>query len=678
MNESRQVKDVAEYLKEVSEIKAKWPNSTLVFRGQENEEWPLESSAERRLKASLPSQNRIPDQFFIEYHEDLLKKCKLKNYDQRERKQLDDLEMLADLQHHRAATCLIDFTRNALVALWFACEKSGADGRVFLVNIADEKTFLETTSADIENKSISDILGFKTRETGKDQTVDRPTPETLATSPNKPDFWYWAPAHLNERITAQHSLFLFGLPSSGELNSEELIIESASKDQIRKDLEDLQDIREESLFPDFVGFAYTQRYNAPYPVPDAEEYISRGVEAGQRGQYSDAIENFTKAIELKPDYAKAYYARGLTYSSQGEHEQAIQDATKTIELKPDDAEAYYTRGLIYNNQGELEQAIQDFSKTIELKPDDAEVYTIRSSIYSSQGEHEQAIQDATKAIELKPDHADAYVMRGLAYGIQGEHEQVIEDATKAIELKPDYTEAYYTRGLAYSIQGKYDRAIQDATKAIELKPDHDEAYHARGRAYFSQGKYDHAIEDATKAIELKPDYTEAYYDRGHAYLRQGKYDHAIEDATKAIELKPDHADAYYILGCVYLRQGKYDHAIEDATKAIELKPDHADAYYARGFTYGIQGENDRAIEDFSKAIEINPDNAEVYYNRACSWLFLEKWKEAKADLTTAKDMGFDIVASFRQYTESVADFEQQIAEISLPEDIAAMLTESEN
>ena len=49
------------------------------------------------------------------------------------------------------------------------------------------------------------------------------------------------------------------------------------------------------------------------PSPDAEEYISRGVEAVQRGQYLDAIENFTKAIELKPDCAEAYYDRGLAY-----------------------------------------------------------------------------------------------------------------------------------------------------------------------------------------------------------------------------------------------------------------------------------------------------------------------------------------------------------------------------
>ena len=506
MSENRRVKDVAEYLKKVSKVKAKWPSSTLVFRGQENEAWPLASSAARRLKASLPSQERIPDQFFIEYHEDLLKKCKLRNYDQREQKQLDDLELLADLQHHGAATCLIDFTRNALVALWFACEKSDdADGKVFVVNTADGKTFLETTSADIKNKSISDILGFKTRETDKDQMVDRPTPETLATSPNKPDFWYWTPAHLNERITAQHSLFLFGLPSSGELRSKELIIESASKEQIRKELEDLHDIREESLFPDFVGFAYTQRYNAPYPIPDAEEYIHRGVEAEQRGQYSDAIENFTKAVQLKPDYAEVYYDRGLAYHIKGEYDQAIQDFTKVIELKPDYAEAYHARGTAYGGQDENYRATQDFTKAIELKPDYAEAYAVRGGIYNIQGEFDRAIQDSTKAIELNPDCDRAYAVRGAAYGGQGKYDHAIQDLTKTIELKPDDAITYAIRGRIYIIQGKYGRAIQDSTKAIELYPNYVEAYYARGLAWLHLQKWQEARSDLIAAKDVGPD-----------------------------------------------------------------------------------------------------------------------------------------------------------------------------
>ena len=418
MNKNRRVKDVVEYLKEVSEIKAEWPNSTLVFRGQENEVWPLESSAERRLKASLSSQSRIPDRLFIEYHEDLMKKCRLKNYDKREQKQLDDLEILADLQHHGAATCLIDFTRNALVALWFACQKLDVNGKVFVVNIADQKIFLEITHTDIKEKgSIRNILQFKTRETNRDQAAELPTPKTSATLPDQPSFWYWKPAHLNERITAQHSLFLFGLPASEELKSEEIIVESASKGQILRELEELHDICEESLFPDFIGFAYTQRSNAPYPITNAEEYVRRGVEAGQRGQYSEAIEDFTKAIELKPDYAEAFSLRGLAYDRQGEHEHAIEDFTKAIELKPDHINAHYNRGFVYDTKGEYDRAVEDYTKVIELKPEFANAYYDRGCIlvYRIQDEYDRAIEDFTKVIELEPDHVDAHYDRGLAY-----------------------------------------------------------------------------------------------------------------------------------------------------------------------------------------------------------------------------------------------------------------------
>ena len=433
MSENRQVKDIEGYLKEVSEIKAKWPNSTLVFRGQENEEWRLDSSAERRLKASLPSQEGITEPF-LEYNDNLLKKCRLKNYDKREQKQLDDLELLADLQHHGAATCLIDFTRNALIALWFSCKKSDANGKVFVVNTADEKIFLEVTHTDIKDESIRDILGFKTRNTDKDQADELPAPETPATPPDKPSFWYWTPAHLNERITAQHSLFLFGIPSPRKLRSEEIIIESVNKEQIRKELEELHDICEESLFPDFVGFAYTQRSDAPYPIPDAEEYFLGGVTAGQQGQYSNAIADFTKAIELKPDYAEAFYFRGSNYYSKSEYDHAIADFTKAIELKPDYAEAYAFRGFVYNKQDK----------------------------------HDRTIEDSTKAIELNPDYSEAYYIRGVAYGIQRKHDRAIEDYTKTIELKPDQASTYHTRGLTWLVLERWEEARSDLTTAKDM------------------------------------------------------------------------------------------------------------------------------------------------------------------------------------------------------------------
>ena len=96
MSEERKIENIVEYLEKVSKIKDQWPNSVLAFRGQENEEWPLASSAERRLKANITGQDKVPDQLFVEYHEDLLGRCKLKNYDKRENNQLDELDLLAD------------------------------------------------------------------------------------------------------------------------------------------------------------------------------------------------------------------------------------------------------------------------------------------------------------------------------------------------------------------------------------------------------------------------------------------------------------------------------------------------------------------------------------------------------------------------------------------------------
>ena len=57
----------------------------------------------------------------------------------------------------------------------------------------------------------------------------------------------------------------------------------------------------------------------------AETYYSRGVAHSKNGELDKAIENYTKAIELKPDYAEAYYNRGGTFLRLGEREKAKSD-----------------------------------------------------------------------------------------------------------------------------------------------------------------------------------------------------------------------------------------------------------------------------------------------------------------------------------------------------------------
>ncbi len=234
-----------------------------------------------------------------------------------------------------------------------------------------------------------------------------------------------------------------------------------------------------------------------------------------------------------------------------------------------------------------------------------------------------------------------------------------------------YTEFY--KGLTCQEMEDYDKAIGHYTKAIELNPDYTGAYNNRGNAYGNIGEYDKAIQDYDKAVARRPNYAKAYYNRGLAYARKGEHDRAIVDFDKAIELEPDYAEAYKNRGIAYGQKGEYIHAFANFNKAIELNPNDADAYYSRGITYYRKGEHDRAILDFNKTIELKPDYAEVYTNRGKAWLHQKEWEKARSDLIFARERGVDIIASFHNDYESVADFEQKNG-ITLPQDLAAMLT----
>ena len=67
----------------------------------------------------------------------------------------------------------------------------------------------------------------------------------------------------------------------------------------------------------------------------AESYYFWGCTKHVLGNYKGAVADYDKAIQLKPDYAKAYHNRGYTKVTLGQYSAAIADFDKAIQLKPD-------------------------------------------------------------------------------------------------------------------------------------------------------------------------------------------------------------------------------------------------------------------------------------------------------------------------------------------------------
>ena len=98
------------------------------------------------------------------------------------------------------------------------------------------------------------------------------------------------------------------------------------------------------------------------------------------GQFDQAIQRYSEAITMNPDYADAYNNRGTAYAKTGDYEQTIADSNKAIELNPNLAKAYNNRGLAYYTKSDYDRAIADFNRAIKLKPDFPNAY-VRSRRY---------------------------------------------------------------------------------------------------------------------------------------------------------------------------------------------------------------------------------------------------------------------------------------------------------
>lgn len=118
------------------------------------------------------------------------------------------------------------------------------------------------------------------------------------------------------------------------------------------------------------------------------------------------VEKMTKEHNKK--IAETYYNSGLAHSEKGKLDLAISDFTKAIELNPDYAEAYKGRGDVYRNKGDLEKAIADYTQMLVLKPKIPIFYYIRGEAYLRAKQWEEAKRDLTAAILQGVDITDAF------------------------------------------------------------------------------------------------------------------------------------------------------------------------------------------------------------------------------------------------------------------------------
>lgn len=140
-----------------------------------------------------------------------------------------------------------------------------------------------------------------------------------------------------------------------------------------------------------------------------ERQLTKGNEYFDKGRWSEAIVEYTEAIEKStgtennPILLTAYTNRAESYFFLNKIDQAIADSSKAIEVDPLSVMPYLNRSKYYIYNDEYDNAIADCDKILELGLESPIVYFNRGVANSKKGNYNQAVEDFNKALEISSD-----------------------------------------------------------------------------------------------------------------------------------------------------------------------------------------------------------------------------------------------------------------------------------
>jgi serine/threonine protein kinase len=234
----------------------------------------------------------------------------------------------------------------------------------------------------------------------------------------------------------------------------------------------------------------------------------------QQDQPDQAIEQFTRAIALKPDLAALYRARAgvdlkRKKQSPSQGARALRDLDTAIRLEPPGSLFLpfdqTNRGQLLANDGREVDALAACEEALKVDANFLEAHRLKISVLRKLKRHPEVIGSCSALLTRGKPSAELYELRALAKQALNDYQGAIEDDTLAIALRPGNAALLARRGALLLITDAPRSALRDFEESIRLDqsgPDSVDAYLGRGLTMATLGVHRKAVADAAQALRL--------------------------------------------------------------------------------------------------------------------------------------------------------------------------------
>lgn len=309
---------------------------------------------------------------------------------------------------------------------------------------------------------------------------------------------------------------------------------------------------------------------------NAKKFFKTGEEFYKAANYQDAINQFTSAVAINPEYKDAYFMRGCAYEMIKDFSKAADDFNRALIFYQKDEEVCYHIGKCYYELKKYKEAMDILNKATFLNKKYMPAYQVKILVLMAQDQSFNAIKVSDTALALD----------GNAYN-------------------------YYLQGLVNENLNAPQKAEWAYTKAIKEDKKYIDAYVALANLQLGLNKTEEAMIRCNEALKMDPNSRQALLVRSKVFLKKLDYRNGIDDISRAILLNPNDESMFFVRGTYYQQLSQHQNAINDFNKVLSINPKNAEAYYKRATSYEEIANYPAAIKDYESLVTISENDGKA-------------------------------------------------------------------
>jgi len=255
-----------------------------------------------------------------------------------------------------------------------------------------------------------------------------------------------------------------------------------------------------------------------------------------------AIDEFTQALRLDPDYALAYAGRSIALSSlllywptaapiiRASLDRALADARKAIALAPPLADGHLALAAVYETSLDFTRADEEYELALKLAPSNARVLRDYGTFAVFMGSSDSGLAMLRRAAALDPLNYNSHLYLGIGLRAVRRYREAIVAFGDGLALAPDALDARRELAVTQYLLGDSEAALSSCEKAT------DDQYRQQclAMAYQKLGRHADAKSALAKATALWGDSGAALY--AEVYAQWDDTAEALDSLDTALRL----------------------------------------------------------------------------------------------------------------------------------------------